>query len=591
VPVSIDPKAKDPIIGIDLGTTNSLVAHVLNGIPTVLKTREGENLLPSVITFGQGKNSIGYAAKANKAKKSKDTIFSVKRLLGRKLEDIDTQTLPYSATTVDGEIRINVGNRSLSPIEVSAMILAELKLSAERALNTPVHRAVITVPAYFNDSQRQATRAAGRIAGLDVLRIINEPTAAALAYGLGQKKEGLIAVYDLGGGTFDISILKLHDGVFEVLATNGNTMLGGDDIDQAIVQDFIASTKAKVDSSEEYAVVLEAAEKAKIELSVKGETRIQFKNYDYKLNRDSFKKLVQPLLDQTREPSKKALEDAGVNPEQLSDVILVGGPTRLEVVQNTVKDIFGKNPSTSVHPEEAVAIGAAIQADILAGNNKDVLLLDVLPLSLGMETYGGIMSVLIPRNTKIPAVAREQFTTFVDRQTAVDIHILQGERDRVETNRSLAKFKLRGIQPAYAGQPRIAVTFLVDADGILQVSAQDMKTGAEQSIEVKPSYGLTDQEIERMILEGATYAEADIEFKKLAEVKNEFEPALRAAETKFTDAKRLLTDEEVREIQKSIENAKAAFLGSDIERIREAGLRLNHSTEKLANLILKEALK
>ena len=462
----------DTIIGIDLGTTNSLVAIVKNGVPEILKSREGKNLVPSVVSFGKlAAPIVGYEAKRQKVRDASETVFSVKRLLGRGFEDLKEVSghLPYELAPAEngderGVVRVRVGDRYFTPIEISAMILKELKLGAEKSLGYPVSKAVVTVPAYFNDSQRQATRTAGRLAGLDVLRIVNEPTAASLAYGLDRKGQGLIAVFDLGGGTFDVSILRLHDGIFEVLATNGDTALGGDDLDQAIfrvaVRDIREQWKPNTSDDpaqdpELRALLLETAENLKIDLSenAQADFRISYngKHYSRTWTRTEFEAAIRPTLERTREPCLQALRDAGIRASELSDVVMVGGPTRLRVVQEVAETIFGKKPNTSVHPDEVVAAGAAIQADILAGHNKEFLLLDVTPLSLGIETYGGVMSILIPRNSRIPAVAREPFTTFVDNQTAVDIHVLQGERERVEDNRSLARFKLRGIQPMPAG--------------------------------------------------------------------------------------------------------------------------------------------
>lgn len=599
--MNIGQKRQDPIVGIDLGTTNSLVAFVRDGVPAVLSTQEGRNLVPSMVSLVDGKPIVGSIARHHRIRDAKHTAFSVKRLLGRAFEDVKDSlaSLPYEVIPGEGKqgiVRIRLGEKAYTPIEISAMILRELKTTAEKSLGMPVRRAVITVPAYFNDSQRQATRAAGRLAGLDVLRIINEPTAASLAYGLDRKRQGLIAVYDLGGGTFDISILKLHDGIFEVLATHGDTALGGDDLDRAIAQVAAREILEKTGTDpmsdvQKRASLLEAAEKLKMDLSTADTAEFALADgYRRHWTRGEFEALVRPILMKTAGPCLKALKDAGLQASELSDVVLVGGPTRLRIVQEIARDIFGKEPNTSVHPDEVVAVGAAIQADILAGNNQDLLLLDVVPLSLGLETYGGLMSTLISRNTRIPTVAREVFTTFADNQTGVDIHVLQGERERVEDNRSLARFKLAGIERQPAGLPRIEVTFLIDADGILAVSARDLKTGNEQSIEVRPSYGLTDAEVEKMLQASADHAQEDIDFRRLVDVRNDAEPVLRATEKNLPAAFRLLSEAEAKDIEKKFQELRTAIAGTNPRAIQDASYALSRATTRLADLIIKEAI-
>ncbi len=522
------------IVGIDLGTTNSLVAiiHPETRQPVVLKEHDGVALVPSVLHFGEkGSVTVGDEAKKFLVAEPQNTIFSVKRLMGKSYNDIKDHSGFFSYKVIDDNteslVKVQVGNVFYSPVELSSLILKELKSRAEHILKTPVTRAVITVPAYFNDAQRQATRDAGKLAGLDVLRIVNEPTAASLAYGLGLSRDEVktIAVYDLGGGTFDISVLRISNGIFEVLSTNGDTYLGGDDFDRAIVNHW--ATEAGITDEElrmhkNLAQELRLlAETAKIALSSNDHFTGMVTEQEFSLTLDQFELLVKPLVDRTIDCCNNAMNDAGLSIADIEEVVMVGGSTRVPLVKNSVSAYFGKKVHDSLNPDEVVALGAAIQADILAGNNKELLLLDITPLSLGIETMGGLMDVLMPRNSKIPSKAGRQYTTQKDGQGSMRISVFQGERDLVKDNRKLAEFNLTGIPGMPAGLPKVEVSFLVNADGILTVKAKELRSGVEQSIEVKPQYGLTDAEVEKMLMESITHAKEDISTRALVEARTE----------------------------------------------------------------------
>ena len=609
------PDRPSPIVGIDLGTTNSLVAFMQGDTPVVIPGEDGLNLVPSVVAIpATGKPLIGNRARTALATTPEHVVYSAKRLMGRGLEDIEQELklFPFrlAPDLQPGEVlRLVVGEQQFTPPEISAHVLRQLKRNAERYFGQPVTRAVVTVPAYFNDAQRQATKDAGRMAGLEVLRLVNEPTAAALAYGLDRRRDGVVAVYDFGGGTFDISILRLHEGIFEVIATNGDTHLGGDDIDNlliAIALDDIAGDFSLDLRTNPEAVqaVRKAVIEAKIALSSSATTYIALdlpdgRPYRRELTRAQFEQLIRPIVERTLAPLRQALADAQLLPAQIDEVVMVGGSTRIPLVQQLVAEAFdlaarGRTLHTELNPDEVVALGAAVQANILAGGSaatENMLLLDVTPLSLGIEALGGVVAKIIQRNSTIPASETEHFTTGVDGQTNVAIHVVQGERELAKDCRSLARFDLKGIPPMSAGLPRIEVKFLIDANGILHVSAREQRSGKAAEIEVKPTYGLSDEQVESMILESFDYAEADFEARQLIEARGEADTVLAAIDKARTHlAWAELTPDELTEIAQLSDEVRVLKEGDDLKALRAASEALDKATRRLAELMMDTTL-
>jgi molecular chaperone DnaK (HSP70) len=649
------------VVGIDLGTTNSLVAYVKDGPPVVIRDESGDALVPSIVSVGgDGTIFVGREAQRRLLTAPGSTVYSVKRFMGRGLEDVhgDAGLLPFGISgEKGGVVRIGIAGREFTPPEISAFVLRELKRRAEDhfreqgEFDFEVDRAVVTVPAYFNDAQRTATRDAGRLAGLEVLRIINEPTAASLAYGLDKRNRGTVAVYDLGGGTFDISILKIEDGVFQVLATNGDTHLGGDDIDALLTQMVLADVQGgpegpplrdvqggpegpplrniqggpegpplrngirngndpddrrggSSDPPRLIQAIRKAVIQAKVDLSESDETEIRVESttglpagYSRRLTRADLDRMIMPLIERTLGPCRQALSDAGLEAKDIDEVVLVGGSTRIPLVRRVVEELFGRKPHSDLNPDEVVALGAAVQADILVSGRREMLLLDVTPLSLGIETMGGVMSKIIMRNSTIPASGREMFTSFADNQTAVDVHVLQGERELASDCRSLARFRLRGIPPMPAGMPRIEVRFQIDANGILSVSARELRTSIEQTIEVKPSYGLTDQEVERMLIDSFEHAEADFAARLLIEARNEAETVILATEKSLRrpDFDRIAAESlepgERAQIEAALAEAKHVIAGDDREQIQQKTEALNKATRHLAEVVMNRSVR